>query len=378
MIYFDNGATTFPKPNNVYREAFSSLKRYSFNSGRGGYSASILTSEKIFAVREKVADMFHAEPQNIAFTKNCTEALNMAIKGLVRKGDHVIISSLEHNAVYRPVYALKQAGYIDFDIAPFSFDEDETVSNFERLIRNNTSLIVCMHASNVFGVVFPIKKLGEMAKRHSIKFVVDAAQSAGVLKLDMDECQIDALCAPGHKGLYGSMGTGFIAVRKDLQIHTITEGGTGSESLNPKQPSSLPERLESGTLNNNGIISLGAGIDFINARKTENIYKHEMALADYIYEALTRIPDVELYCPMPEPNTSVPLISFNYKDFSSEKVSAYLAAHNIAVRAGLHCAPLAHKHFQTVDRGTVRICPSVFTTKKDCDILINTIKKLNK
>lgn len=378
MIYLDNGATTNPKPDIVFRETVCSLKKYSFNSGRGGYSASIAASEKIFSVREKIADMFGAEPQNVAFTKNCTEAVNIAIKGLVKKGDHIIISSLEHNAVYRPVYALHQAGYIDFDIADFSFNEEETVANFERLIRSNTSLIVCMHASNVFGVVLPLKKIGEMAKRHNIKFVVDAAQSAGILPVNMKECNIDALCAPGHKGLYGAMGTGFIAVKDNLKINPVIEGGTGSESLNPKQPLSLPDRLESGTLNNSGIISVGAGIDFINCRGMNNIYNHELSLINYVYNALNNISDVSLYCPRPEINKFVPVLSFNYKDFSSEKVAAYLADNNIAVRAGLHCAPLAHKHFGTADTGTVRICPSVFTSKRDCEILINTIKKLNK
>ncbi len=378
MIYFDNGATTYPKPEIVFRQTVNGFKNYSFNSGRGGYSASISASERIYNVREKIGLMFGAEPQNIVFTKNCTEALNIAIKGLVKKGDHIIISSLEHNAVFRPVYALHSAGYIDFDIADFSFDEDETVANFERLIRRNTSLIVCMHSSNVFGVVFPIKKIGEMAKRHNVRFVVDCAQSAGILPVNMKEFNIDAICAPGHKSLYGAMGTGFAAFADNMDISTIIEGGTGSESLNPKQPLSLPDRLESGTLNNAGIISLGAGIDFINRRGMDNIYNHELLLIDYIYHGLEKIPNVKLYCPKPEKNKSTPLLSFNFKDYSSEKAAAYLARNNIAVRAGLHCAPLAHKHFGTVETGTVRICPSVFTTKKDCEILINTIKKLNK
>lgn len=378
MIYFDNGATTFPKPEFVFRQTVNGFKNYSFNSGRGGYSASISTSEKIYNVREKIGLMFGAEPQNVAFTKNCTEALNMAIKGLVKKGDHVIISSLEHNAVFRPVYALHSAGYIDYDIADFSFDDDETVKNFERLIKPNTSLIVCMHSSNVFGVVFPIKRIGELAKLHNIKFVVDSAQSAGILKINMKDYNIDALCAPGHKSLYGAMGTGFIALADNLDISTIVEGGTGSESVNPKQPLSMPDRLESGTLNNSGIISLGAGIDFINKRNMDRIYNHELNLVDYIYNQLSIIPNVKLYCPAPKAGKNVPLLSFNFGEYPSEKIASYLAENNIAVRAGLHCAPLAHKHFGTVDRGTVRICPSVFTTRKDCEFLINTIKKLNK
>jgi len=377
VIYFDNGATSYPKPDVVFREAVNGLRNYSFNSGRGGYAASIGASEKIYAVREKIADFVGAEPQNIAFTKNCTEALNMAIKGMVKKGDHVIISSLEHNAVFRPVYALYRSGYIDFDIADFSFDEDACVAAFERLIKRNTSLIVCTHASNVFGVLLPVKKIGAMAKRHNLGFVVDAAQSAGIVPVNLSEFNADAVCAPGHKGLYGAMGTGFIAVRNGLDLRTITEGGTGSESMNPRQPASMPDRLESGTLNNSGILSLGAGIDFINRRGMQHIYSHELALTDYIYNSLSRIENIKLYCPKPEKNKSVPLISFNYGDFSSEKTAAYLAERNIAVRAGLHCAPLAHKYFNTAETGTVRICPSAFTTGRECEILINTIKKLN-
>lgn len=377
MIYLDNGATSYPKPAVVFREAVNGLKNYSFNSGRGGYAASINASEKIFAVREKIGSFIGAEAQNIAFTKNCTEALNMAIKGMVKKGDHVIISSLEHNAVFRPVYALYRSGYIDFDIADFSFDENECISSFEKLIRRNTSLIVCTHASNVFGVLFPVEKIGEMAKRHNINFIVDAAQSAGIVEMNASKINADAVCAPGHKGLYGSMGTGFIAVRDGIDLKTIIEGGTGSESMNPRQPQSMPDRLESGTLNNSGIISLGAGIDFINRRGINNIYSHELSLTDYIYNSLSRIPNIKLYCPRPEKNKSVPLISFNYGDYSSEKTAAYLAERNIAVRAGFHCAPLAHKHFNTADTGTVRICPSAFTTARECEFLINTIKKLN-
>ena len=354
----------------------NAIKNYSFNSGRGGYSASVNTAERIYSVREKIGNMFNFEPQNVAFTLNCTMALNMAIKGSVKKGDHIIISSLEHNAVYRAVHHLKMNGVITYDVADFSFDDTETINNFERLIKPNTSLIVCMAASNVFGVAFPIKQIGKMAKKHGIRFVVDAAQAAGVIPIDAEDCNIDILCAPGHKCLFGNMGTGFLAVRNDVYLDTIIDGGTGSESINPNQPDYLPDRLEAGTLNNIGILSLGAGIDFIHSKRMDNIYNHELRITDCLYNGLSKNDNVTLYCPKPEKYKSAPIISFNFKDYSSEKTASILAKHNIAVRAGLHCSPLAHKFFKTIDRGTVRLSPSVFTTAKDCEIFLNQLKKM--
>lgn len=376
MIYLDNGATSHPKPKEVLNAAALAMRGLSFNSGRGGYSASIKAAEKIYSVREKIGDMFGFPAQNIAFTSNCTDALNKAIKGTVKKGSHVIISSLEHNAVFRVVNKLKQDGVADYDIADFSFDEDETVKNFEKLITPQTSVVVCMAASNAFGVMLPIRKIGAICKKHGIVFIVDGAQGAGIIPLNCENDNIDILCAPGHKCLYGAMGTGFIAVREGVNLSTIIEGGTGSESINPNQPDYLPDRLESGTLNNSGIISLGAGIDFINSKGMSNIYNHELMLTDYLYSAMKRMDSVSLYCPKPEANKSVPIISFNLKDYQSEKTAALLAEKNIAVRAGLHCAPLAHKFFGTIDTGTVRLCPSVFTTKNECEFFINSLKKM--
>ena len=376
MIYFDNGATSYPKPQSVINSTMNAVRNYSFNSGRGGYSASVSTAEKIYSVREKIGAMFHYEPQNIAFVMNCTQALNMAIKGSVRRGDHVIISSLEHNAVWRVVNHLRKDGIIDFDIAQYDPDEDETVRNFESLIRSNTSVIICMAASNVFGVAFPIGKIGRMAKQHGIRFIVDGAQAAGVMPLDAEKDNIDILCAPGHKCLYGNMGTGFIAVKEGIFLETIIAGGTGSESQNPYQPDFLPDRLEAGTLNNVGIISMGEGIDFINSKGMNNIYDHELRMTGILFNGLKKDPNAVLYCPMPEKYRSAPMVSFNYKDYPSEKTAALLAKQDIAVRAGLHCSPLAHKFFNTLDRGTVRLCPSAFTTRRDCEIFLMRLKKI--
>lgn len=375
MIYFDNAATTYPKPSSVLASAVLAMKKYSFNSGRGGYKESIKAGEMIYTVREKVASMFGFEPQNVAFTKNCTEALNMAIKGSVKSGDHIIISSLEHNSVSRVAEKLFDDGIIDYDIAKYSYNDDETVANFENLIKPNTTLVVCMHSSNAFGVTFPVAKIGKMCKLHGIRFVVDGAQGAGVADINAKRDNIDILCAPGHKCLLGAMGTGFIAVRDGLELLTVEEGGTGSNSMSLKHPDFLPDRLEAGTLNNSGIISLGKGIDYINSYGTEAIYNHEFSLMQHTYKALENINDVALYTPFPEQGKTMPIISFNFGDYSSEKTAAILAKNDICTRAGFHCTPLAHKHFGTTDRGTVRISFGMFNTVRDCDALINLVKK---
>lgn len=375
MIYFDNAATTYPKPSSVLASAVLAMKKYSFNSGRGGYKESIKAGEMIYSVREKVASMFGFEPQNVAFTKNCTEALNMAIKGSVKPGDHIIISSLEHNSVSRVAEKLFDDGIIDYDIAKYSYNDDEMVANFENLIKPNTTLVVCMHSSNAFGVTFPVAKIGKMCKLHGIRFVVDGAQGAGVADINAKRDNIDILCAPGHKCLLGAMGTGFIAVRDGLELSTVEEGGTGSNSMSLKQPDFLPDRLEAGTLNNSGIVSLGKGIDYINSYGTEAIYNHEFSLMQHTYKALENINDVVLYTPFPEQGKTMPIISFNFGDYSSEKTAAILAKNDICTRAGFHCTPLAHKHFGTTDRGTVRISFGMFNTVRDCDALINLVKK---
>lgn len=375
MIYLDNSATTNPKPYNVLMAANFAMKKYSFNSGRGGYSQSVLTSEKIFDVREKLGALTSFSPENIAFTPNCTLALNMAIKGSVKSGDHVIISGLEHNAVSRPVDTLARKGIITYDVAAYSIDPEQTVRNFKALIRKNTSLIVCMHASNVFGCVFPVKEIGEMCKRHGIRFIVDGAQSVGVLPVGQDD-SIDVLCAPGHKGLYGPLGTGFMAVADGIELDTIIEGGTGSSSMKTEQPDFLPDRFESGTLNNSGIIGVGAGVDFVKSRGIDNIYNHELRLVQMLYKEMKKNERVILYTPYPEKNAFAPILSFNYSDYPSEKTAAALAKKGIAVRAGLHCAPLAHRTFATSERGTVRISPSVFTKLMECENFLNSLKKL--
>ena len=376
MIYLDNSATTNPKPQSVKNAVERAMNYYSFNSGRGGYKESVYTSDMIFSCREKLSALFGFSSENIAFTPNCTTAINFAIKGIVKPGDHIIISNLEHNAVARPVYALFQKGIIDYDIAEFSFDKEQTINNFKKLIKPYTRAIVCMHASNVFGCVFPIKEIGKLAYENGIIFIVDAAQSAGVLDIDAKRDNIDILCAPGHKGLYAPMGTGFIALGDNIKLDTIVEGGTGSNSMKLAQPDNMPERLESGTLNNIGIAGLSAGADFVGSNGISSIYKHENSLMKYIYTELAKNKNVTLYTPSFNDAFLAPILSFNYKDYPSEKTASLLADKNIATRAGFHCSKLAHTAFSTDKRGTVRISPSVFTKYSECENFINILKKL--
>lgn len=376
MIYFDNAATTYPKPASVIRAVDDVLRNLSFNSGRGGYRQSIQASEMIYSARESVADFFNAEPENIIFTKNCTESLNIAIKGSVKRGEHIIISSLEHNSVSRVAEKLRKDGIITYDIADFSYDDDTVINNFENLIKNNTSLIVCTHSSNAFGVSFPIRKIGQLCKKHSLRFIVDGAQGAGVADIDMKRNNIDILCAPGHKCLMGVMGTGIMAVSKNVMVDELLQGGTGSGSLSLSQPDFSPDKFEAGTLNNAGIMSVKKGIDYINYHGRENIYNHELSLCRYLYNELDNINKVSLYTPYPEYGKTMPIISFNISDYPSEKTASLLAAKGICTRAGYHCTPLAHKHFGTFDTGTVRLSLGVFNVKKECTSFIDVVKKL--
>lgn len=374
MIYLDSAATTYPKPQNVYASVSDALRRYSFNSGRGGYRQSVDAAEKIFDVRIKLAEMFNCSEQNIAFTNNCTTAVNTAVRGLAKKGSHILISSLEHNAVWRTVCCLREDGICDFDIVEYSPDTEEFLNNIKEKEKSNTSMVVMLHASNVFGVVTPIKAIGDYCRQKGWYYIVDAAQSAGVLPIDMKECGISALCAPGHKGLYGIMGSGFLALSDLVLPAPLTCGGTGSNSADWRQPDDLPDRLEAGTLNNPGIISIGAGVDFINRKGIDKIYHHEMRLIEFMYKELEKTEGISLYTPFEQ--IKAPVLSFNVRDYHSEEAASRLAERQIAVRAGLHCAPLAHNSFKTSNRGTVRVSPCAFTTFHDCEYFLNSVKNM--
>lgn len=375
MIYFDNAATTGRKPQNVTDAVGMSLKEMSVNPGRGGYEASIKCAEKVYECRRKLSDMFGvAAPERVVFTANCTAALNTVIKGICRKNDKVVISGMEHNAVARPLYKLGRDG-VETDVAETVFgDKEATVRSFERLITADTRLVVCTHASNVTGEIMPIAEIGEICASRGVPFAVDAAQTAGIADIDMLKMKIDYLCIAPHKGLYAPMGTGVLISLGDIP-DTLFEGGTGSMSLSYEQPRDYPERFESGTLNVPGIVGISAGLDFVERVGRDKIYTDEIKLIGYIYDRLSDIRDVKLYTPRPEKGSAVPTLSFNLYGHDSSTVAARLAEDGIAVRAGLHCAPMAHRRLGTIDSGTVRICCSVFNTRKEANALIESVKK---
>lgn len=380
MIYLDNAATTFPKPPAVTKAVENALRIYGANPGRSGHEMTLKTSEEIYKCRKKAAAMFGADSaQDVVFTLNCTHALNLSIKGIVKPGCHVITSNLEHNSVIRPLYALKQQGKLNFDVANVVPGDDKaTVEAFRQLIRPNTSLIVCTHVSNVFGVILPVREIGQLAASHGITFIVDAAQSAGVLPINIQQMNIDYLCMPGHKGLYGPMGTGMLITTKGDVLATLMEGGTGSVSQQLEQPDFLPDRLESGTINTPGVIGLSAGIDFVRQKGEEKLYYHELSLTQYLYDNIKKIGNVQLYMPRPVSPHFAPVLSFNIKGAASGDIGEALAKQGVAVRTGLHCAPLAHNAFGTIQDGTVRLCPGAFTTRQEIDKAVFYIIKIAK
>lgn len=376
MIYLDNAATTFPKPQQVIA-AVSAAQKSATNPARAGHSLSSCAGKIVYYAREKASILFSSKVENVVFTKNCTESLNTAIKGVLENGDHVIISSLEHNSVLRPVEYLSQKGKITYDVAYVEPNDDEkTVENFARLVNSKTKAIVCTHVSNVFGTVLPIRKIGAMCRKKNIIFIVDAAQSAGTLEISVEKDNIDILCLPGHKGLLGPMGTGLLILNTDKKVDSLTQGGTGSYSLESAQPEIMPDKFESGTLNLPGIAGMSAGIDFLIAQKTRtDILAHENALIKILKEDLHSIKNVKVYDNM-HGESFAPVLSFILADMHSEAVADVLDKSNIAVRSGYHCAFLSHKIYKTDKLGTVRVSPGIFNTKNDIKNLCFCINKI--
>ena len=375
MIYLDNSATSFPKPEQVYKTYKKAIKYYFSNPGRGGYDNSVITAEKIYEVRLLIAGLFGCEDErNVVFTPNCTTSVNTVIKGILRDDDHVIISDLEHNCVSRPIYKLFTEGRIKYDKFETDFYNDEnTLENLKRLIKPETKMVICTHASNVLGYCLPIKEIGKVCKENNIVFVVDAAQSAGIIDIDIKRDNIDFLCCAPHKGLFAPMGTG-ILICSNKPPKSLIEGGTGSASASLIQPESLPDKLEAGTLNVPGIIALGSGIDFINRVGVQNIHLKECSQIIKIFESLKN--QIITYCDYTKIRLFSPVISFNIPNKDCEEVADFLNEKGICVRAGLHCSALAHKKIGTLDRGTVRISPSYFTNDNEINYVISTIKNI--
>lgn len=379
MIYLDNAATSFPKPACVLNAMCNTQRYTGANPGRGGHTLSVKAGQTVYRCREKLGEHFGAKAENVAFTCNCTAALNTAIKGVLKNGDHVIISSLEHNSVLRPVHSLYEKGIITYSIAKVNpYDDNETLKNFAYHIKENTRAVIITHVSNVFGTVLPVEKLCRLCKTKGILFILDGAQSAGSHIINMSKTGIDILCIPGHKGLLGPMGTGAILLGKNVAPEELIQGGTGSYSLSENQPDIYPDRLESGTLNLPGIAGLYQGISYLESIGGEKtVLEKESGLIKMLREDLSVISGVNIYNEM-QGGKSTNLISFNLADLHSEYVAALLDKNGFAVRAGYHCAYLAHKTYNTVEKGCVRVAPGIFNEKKDVKILVNCLNKIAK
>ena len=372
MINFDNSATSFPKPDVVKKAVVEAMNRYGGNPGRSGHKISIATAEAVYSARTAAADFFGAEPDNVVFTQNCTHALNTAIKGTASAGCHIIISSLEHNSVLRPVHALSK-GTCSYSIAQVSRSDSETVENFSRLITPHTKIIACTLGSNVTGQILPFRSIAELCRKHGICFIADGAQACGVIPVSLSD-GINILCTAGHKSLYGPSGTGLLVTDGKYKINPIMEGGTGSASMEKDQPDLLPDSLESGTVNTSGAIGLGAGIRFVKKLGMDRIYDHESKLCRIFIHETENIGRMTVY--RGETENYLPIVSFNVAGLSANETAAKLSDMGFALRGGLHCSGLAHTSLGTVPDGTVRFSPSVFNSEKEVYALVSAIKKI--
>ena len=368
MIYFDNAATTGHKPQSVINAVNFALKNLCANPGRSGHTLSENAAMAVYNARKKTAEFFGSDgAETVVFTANCTTSINYVLKGVLSQGDHVVISDLEHNAVMRPLKAMN----VDFTMANVSLNDDEkTLDNFKKAIKPNTKMVFCTAASNVFGKILPIKKIGELCRSRGILFGVDAAQASGVIPIDMQNMNIDYLCIAAHKGLYCPMGLGILIARGPIK-KTVIEGGTGTDSINFIQPDTLPEMLESGTINLPAIVSVGAGIDFVK-QHSKCLLGYENNLVKRLYRGL-RDSNIVFYT-NPENPGYAPVICFNVADLPSEHSAGLLNKSGFALRAGLHCAPTAHKKIGTLKQGAVRFSPSAFNTSGEVDMLIKRLK----
>lgn len=370
MINFDNSATTYPMPPTVSRAVYNAVRYYGGNPGRSGHKLSVKTSEMVYLVRESAAKLFDAETENVVFTLNCTHALNMAIKGSLRQGDHCIISSLEHNSVSRPVYAMSKKG-ISFSVLEVDDDDEVTLRRLKALIRENTRAVIMTVCSNVTGQILPYREIGRLCRKKGIVYIADAAQAAGVLPLSMND-GFDFLCMSGHKGLYGPTGTGLLISSGRFSLSTIIEGGTGATSLELEQTGFLPEQLESGTVNTVGIMGLGEGIKFVKSRGINKIHSYEMKLTETFITGLRSQRDIKII--RGTGNYSA-VVSFNKDGVDANELAEYLSNRGIYLRGGYHCAGLAHKYLGTQGSGTLRFSPSVMNSQSEVYTLLNALKK---
>ncbi|CAM3588646.1 aminotransferase class V-fold PLP-dependent enzyme [Brevibacillus invocatus] len=377
IIYLDNAASTWPKPPGVKEKMAEVIEDFAANPGRGGHALAMKASKTVFRTRVQLSRLFGIQnPNNLFFYLNATQALNQAIKGFLKEGDHVISSSVEHNSVRRPLEYMSKTKQVEVTYVEPRGDQLFHREDFVQAIRPNTRLVAISHASNLTGVILPVAELGEMAKQHGITFLVDASQTAGVLPIHVEEMKIDMLAFPGHKGLYGPQGTGGLYVHGDIDLEPLIHGGTGSQSEAIEQPTTRPDRYESGTVNTVGLAGLLEGVSYVMEKGVEDIGQHEWELVKKTIVGLGKVAGVTVYGPGSE-TKRVGVVSFNIQGVDASEVSFILdQQYGIATRAGYHCTPLGHQTAGTEQTGAVRASYGIFNTEKDVEILIEAVSEI--
>lgn len=379
-IYLDNAATSFPKPEQVYQAVNHALREVGASPGRGGHRRSMEAGRIMFMAREAVARLFSIpDSSRIIFTHSATGALNLALHGTLLAGDHVVTTSMEHNSLLRPLYALRREG-VELTVVPAGPDGIVDPEQIRRALRPATRMLAVGHVSNVCGAIQPIAEIAAISREAGALFLLDAAQSAGYIEIDAVSTGIDLLAAPGHKGLLGPPGTGLLYVAPGVAIRPTIEGGTGASSTSEDQPLIMPDGFEAGTHNLPGIAGLRAGVEFILERGIDTIYRHEQSLIIEAEQLLSRIPGVTVYGSK-DPGLRASVLSFNVAGVDASLLAAQLDHDfDIAVRSGLHCAPLAHRTLGTLPEGTLRISPGWSSTREEIaffsEAVIQCVRKI--
>ncbi len=372
MIYLDNAATTFPKPQTVISEVTRCISEYCGNAGRGAHALALASAERIYECREALSAFLGLQaPERVIFCSNTTHALNLAIRGLLAPHSHVLLSELDHNATRRPVCALARERDVRYDVFPvLGRSDEEILQGISSRLRPETTTVVCTHCSNVCSVALPVEKIGALCHTHGLFFILDAAQSAGHLPIDMSTMHVSVLAAPSHKGLMGIQGAGVLAIGEGVSLPPLLYGGSGVDSLSPDMPQAYPERLEAGTLPTPAIAGLLAGLSFLRERDTLHTMREQQALFLAARERLESLDGVRVL----ERDTPGAVLSFVRDGYAATEIAASLAARGICVRAGLHCAPLAHQALGTLTGGSVRISFGPFNTTADLDTVWRALK----
>ncbi|MGQ9475067.1 MAG: aminotransferase class V-fold PLP-dependent enzyme [Actinomycetota bacterium] len=376
-VYLDNAATTYPKPEAVYRAMDRFAREVGGNPGRSGHHRALDSGREVLAARESLARLFRVEdPSRIIFTKNATEALNLVLLGRLREGGHAVITSLEHNSVWRPLEALSGRGDVSYTIVNCGADGSLDLKELSRSITPETRLVACTHASNVSGALLPVREIAQVTAERGVPLLVDAAQTAGRMEIYPREMGIAYLAFTGHKELFGPQGTGGLYIAPGWEVEPLNYGGTGSRSESSRQPEFLPDRYESGTLNAQGLAGLRAGVEYVLEVGVREIRKHEEELTAELMEGLSNIPGAIVYGPR-DWEKRVGIVSFNLGDLTSSELASLLdAEYGICVRSGLHCSPLAHRTLGTLQRGVVRASLSHLNTSTDIQTLLRALAEI--